>query len=160
MKPQRLTSAEVVSHSLEFSILHLLHRAGQQAEIVFMKEINDPNMTPRQYAVLAAVSRNEDISQTGLVAATGIDRSTLADVVRRLVEKGFLTRKRTRNDARKYAVRMTPLGHQVLQSAQPAAVRADETLAAAVPLKFQSEFIETLQGIIRAIDDASVEDAD
>jgi MarR family transcriptional regulator, temperature-dependent positive regulator of motility len=143
------------NQGLEHSILHLLHRAGQQAEIMFMKEVNDNSMTPRQYAVLFSVDKNEDISQTGLVEQTGIDRSTLADVVRRLVEKGMLQRKRTRNDARKYAVRLTPKGREALESSHPAAIRADQTILASVPAPLRSHFIETLTTIVKAMDELS-----
>ena len=81
---------------LDGSILHLLHRAGQQAEGVFIVECPPDALTPRQYAVLLAVDNNPEISQTGLVEETGIDRSTLADVVARLVKKGLISRERTR----------------------------------------------------------------
>ena len=70
------------SRRLDRSSLHLLHRAGQRAGEVFAREMGS-DLTPRQYAVLASVAKSEGLSQTDLVAATGIDRSTLADVVRR-----------------------------------------------------------------------------
>lgn len=149
MKPQS------EAYGLENSILHLLHRAGQQAEIMFMKEVNDNTMTPRQYAVLFSVNQNEDISQTGLVAQTGIDRSTLADVVRRLVEKGMLQRKRTRNDARKYAVRLTPNGREALEASHPAAIRADDTILATVPSRQRGEFLAILSTIVKTMDGLS-----
>jgi len=91
------------SGSLDVSALHLLHRAGQCAEVLFTNETGKADLTPRQYAILASVSQNPDVSQTGLVEQTGVDRSTLADIVRRLVKKGLLQRKRTRRDARMYA---------------------------------------------------------
>ncbi len=37
------------------------------------------DLTPRQLAVLMTVAGNEGPCQTGIVDATGIDRSTLAD---------------------------------------------------------------------------------
>jgi DNA-binding MarR family transcriptional regulator len=46
--------------------------------------MKDGDLTPRQLAVLVTVANNEGLSQTGLVDRTGIDRSTLADIVRRL----------------------------------------------------------------------------
>ena len=76
------------SGPLDASALHLLHRAGQCAEVLFTNEAAKSDLTPRQFAVLVCVAQNPDVSQTGLVEQTGVDRSTLADVVRRLVKKG------------------------------------------------------------------------
>jgi DNA-binding MarR family transcriptional regulator len=137
---------------LHASILHLLHRAGQQAETLFTFEAATSALTPRQYAVLLTVDQNEDISQTGLVATTGIDRSTLADVVRRLVNKGLLQRKRTRQDARMYAVRLTDRGRQALAAAQPAAERADEKILSMLKNGERMAFIQTLSNIVLAMD--------
>ncbi|NJO34345.1 MAG: MarR family transcriptional regulator [Rhodospirillales bacterium] len=78
------------SGALDASALHLLHRAGQCAEVLFTNEAAKADLTPRQFAVLVCVAQNPDVSQTGLVEQTGVDRSTLADVVRRLVKKGLL----------------------------------------------------------------------
>jgi len=104
------------SGALDVSALHLLHRAGQCAEVLFTNETGKADLTPRQYAILASVAQNPDISQTGLVEQTGVDRSTLADIVRRLVKKGLLQRKRTRRDARMYAVRLTQRGQSALSA--------------------------------------------
>ena len=81
---------------LQRSPLHLLHRAGQCAGDVFNAEMQLGDLTPRQYAVLVTVAGNEGLSQTDLVESTGIDRSTLADIVRRMLKKGLLQRRRTR----------------------------------------------------------------
>ena len=103
------------------SALHLLHRAGQCADELFATQIKERDLTPRQFVVLMAVAGSEEPSQTTLVQKTGIDRSTVADIVRRLVERGLLVRKRTRRDARTYAVRLTARGEAALKNAQPAA---------------------------------------
>ena len=42
--------------------------------------------------ITATVKHEGGISQTGLVEKTGIDRSTLADIVRRMIEKGLVQR--------------------------------------------------------------------
>ena len=137
---------------LEDSVLHLLHRSGQQAEVLFMRQNQTDNMTPRQYAVLITVDANEDISQTGLVTATGIDRSTLADVVRRLTTRGWLARKRTKHDARMYAVRLTPKGKAALDGARPAAKKADDIVLATLPVRQRQEFLEALAQVVNAMD--------
>ncbi len=140
------------STRLEDSVLHLLHRSGQQAEVLFMRQNNNEDMTPRQYAVLITVEANEDISQTGLVEATGIDRSTLADVVRRLAARGWLARKRTKQDARMYAVRLTAKGKVALDRVRPAAKKADEIVLATLPVRQRQAFLETLAQVVESMD--------
>lgn len=44
--------------------------------------------TARQQIVLTASRERDEPSQSALVEATGIDRSTMADVVRRLTQRG------------------------------------------------------------------------
>ena len=117
-----------------------------------MRQSNIEGMTPRQFAVLLCVDVNEDISQTGLVTATGIDRSTLADVVRRLVGRGWLSRRRTRTDARTYAVRITPKGKVALTGASPAAKKADSLVIAGLSTNQRHEFIATLTAIVQNMD--------
>lgn len=97
---------------LNRSPIHLLHRAGQCAEDIFNAEMKEGDLTPRQLAVPVTVAQNEGLSLTGIVARTNIDRSTLADVVRRLQRKGLLRRRRTREDARAYAVKLTSDGER------------------------------------------------
>ena len=109
---------------LDRSPVHLLHRASQAVEEIFQAE-GDSDLTPRQLAVLATEAGNEGLSQTDIVNLTGIDRSTLADIVRRLVKKGLLQRRRTKQDARAYAVKLTEEGQRVLRAAGPVGKKVD-----------------------------------
>jgi DNA-binding MarR family transcriptional regulator len=136
---------------LNRSPIHLLHRAGQCAGDIFHAEIKDSDLTPRQLAVLVTVAHNEGLSQTGLVDRTGIDRSTLADIVRRLLRKGLLQRRRTKKDARAYAVKLTDEGRRVLRVAEPLAERVDQRILSAVPAKQRDQFIEALQSVVAAL---------
>jgi DNA-binding MarR family transcriptional regulator len=145
------------SGPLDISALHLLHRAGQCAEVIFTNETGKTDLTPRQFAILASVSQQPDISQTGLVEQTGVDRSTLADIVRRLVKKGLLQRKRTRRDARMYAVRLTQKGQSMLNSLKPAAARVDQRLLSVLKADQRGSFIDALGEIVRAMSRAAAQ---
>jgi DNA-binding MarR family transcriptional regulator len=136
------------SDRLTRSPIHLLHRAGQCAGDIFHSEMKDGDLTPRQLAVLVTVANNEGLSQTGLVERTGIDRSTLADIVRRMQRKGLLQRRRTKEDARAYAVRLTDDGRRVLRVAEPLAKRVDERILDALPTKQREQFIDDLLSIV------------
>jgi len=139
------------SDRLNRSPIHLLHRAGQCAGDIFQSEMKDGDLTPRQLAVLVTVAHNEGLSQTGLVERTGIDRSTLADIVRRLQKKGLLQRRRTKEDARAYAVRLTDEGRRVLRTAEPLARRVDERVLDVLPGKQREQFIDELQAIVATL---------
>jgi DNA-binding MarR family transcriptional regulator len=139
------------SGPLDSSALHLLHRAGQCAEVLFTNEAAKADLTPRQFAVLICVAQNPDVSQTGLVEQTGVDRSTLADVVRRLVKKGLLQRKRTREDARMYAVRLTSKGQNILGSVKPLASKVDQRILSVLRADQRGGFIDALGEIVRAM---------
>jgi len=136
---------------LERSPIHLLHRAGQCASDVFQGEMGEGDLTPRQYAVLVAVSQNEGVSQTHLVEKTGVDRSTLADIVRRMLKKGLLQRRRTKDDARAYAVKLTEEGWRVLKAADPLARRVDDKILAALPGHQRDRFLQDLNAIVEAL---------
>lgn len=136
---------------LEKSPLHLLHRAGQCATEVFEGELGTDDLTPRQYAVLLTVAGNEGLSQTHLVERTGIDRSTLADVVRRMLKKGLLHRRRTREDARAYAVKLTEEGARVLKGCDPLARKVDDRILSNLPAAARERFLQDLNAIVQGL---------
>jgi DNA-binding MarR family transcriptional regulator len=133
------------------SPIHLLHRAGQCAGDVFQSELSKGELTPRQFAVLLTVSQNEGLSQTDLVDRTGIDRSTLADIIRRMLKKGLLSRRRTKEDARAYAVKLTEEGWRMLRQAEPSARRVDDKILAVLPGPRGQRFLEDLNAIVEAL---------
>lgn len=163
----RFQSSELTGHTmanstsadrLHRSPIHLLHRAGQCAGDIFHAEMKVDGLTPRQLAVLVTVAGNEGLSQTGIVDRTGIDRSTVADMIRRLQRKGLLQRRRTREDARAYAVKLTDEGRRVLRTAEPLAKRIDARILDALPTKHRETFIGALQTIVTILQSTSSQD--
>ncbi len=94
------------------------------------------------------MAREEGLSQTELVTRTGIDRSTLADVIRRLVQRGWLQRRRTSSDARAYAIRLTEEGREILKNAEPAAQRVDEKVLSGLSGEERDRFMRDLNTIV------------
>ncbi len=142
---------ETTSPELDTSAIHMLHRASQAADELFANETSGADLTPRQFAVLAALEVLESASQTQIVDATGIDRSTLADIVKRLVKRGLLNRRRSRSDARAYVVRLTPEGRDVLLATKPAARRVEERLLEHVAGVRRDDLLQALEAIIGSL---------
>jgi DNA-binding MarR family transcriptional regulator len=141
--------------SLDRSPSHLLHRALQRALDIYAEEFGESDLTQRQYAVLAAADAREGATQADLVRVTGIDRSTLADMAKRMIEKGLLERERSSLDARANAVRLTEAGRSALSAAQPRMAAADTRLLKLVGGGGRrSAFVGLLQDLVKKADHA------
>lgn len=145
------------SFDLDKSLSHLLRRTQQYAYDLFTQNLSKTDLTPRQFVVLLAVSEEEGLSQTDLVNRTGIDRSTLADMISRMIKRGLLARQRTAQDARANSVRLTASGRKALNSAQPKASAAEETLLALIPKTVQKDLLRTLTQLSNAVQAAKQE---
>lgn len=143
--------------SLAESPSHLIHRALQLALDIYSREVGSDGLTQRQFAVLEAVSLRAGLTQTDLVKVTGIDRSTLADLVARMAQRGLLSRERSTLDARAMAVRLTPEGEAALADARPRVVEADRQIMALLPKGRRDSFLEILAELAGAADAAPEE---
>jgi DNA-binding MarR family transcriptional regulator len=123
---------------------HLLRRCVQYANDLFSRESSASDLTKQQFTVLAAVEQNEGISQTDLVGLTGIDRSTLAEMIRRMIDKGLLDRERTESDQRANAVQIAAVGRKALRSARTANERVEKTLLASLSAGDRTKFLKML----------------
>ena len=133
------------------SVVHLLHRADQCTGDRFATHLSHRDLTPRQFAVLIAVAARESAMQTTITDDTGIDRSTMVDVVRRLMKRGLQQRRRSRTDARSYVVRLTEEGRQIIDAARPEASAVDEAILSALPPAERQPFVASLTKIIATL---------
>lgn len=136
---------------------YLIRRCQQLAVELYAREHGARGLTRQQFTVLAAVEQNQGISQTGLVELTGIDRSTLAEMIRRMNAKGFISRERTQDDQRANAVHVTPAGKKALRAARNAFDRAERALLDLLPQPDRGRFLKSLTTLAAA---ASVLDTD
>lgn len=129
---------------LESSPTHLLHRVLQIALDYHADAAGPSGLTQRQYAVLAAAADRTGLTQSELVRATGIDRSTLAELVARMEAKGLILREKSLSDARANTVSLTVAGRAALDGGVDPASAADERLLSALPAKKRAGFVKLL----------------
>ena len=122
---------------LSASPSHLMHRALQLALDIYAEEVGPGGLT-----------------QTELVKATGIDRSTLADLVARMTAKGLLDRARSTLDARAKAVTLGQAGLEALEAARPRVEAADKRIMALLPKGKRDGFLSLLTELGAAADAA------
>jgi len=142
------------SGGLGASPSHLIHRVLQLALDIYSEETGADGLTQRQFAVLEAVSHKSGLTQTDLVRATGIDRSTLADLVSRMTTKGLLDREKSVVDARAKAVRLSAAGQAALDAARPKVEAADKRIMALLPKGKRDGFLDLLSELAGEADAA------
>lgn len=126
------------------STSHLLHRVQQLASDRFALLVGENGITLRQFVVMTAIAEAPGVSQIDLVRATGVDRSTLADVVTRLERRGWIARKASETDARANAVALTETGIATLAQARRHAKAADAAILDALPRTKRKAFLGIL----------------
>src|SRR4029079_3590239 len=85
------------------------------------------------------------------------DRSTVSQVVQLLIRKGLLKRRRTRHDARAYAITLTEAGQNVLEASEPIVGRIEQALVDALPATRAKLFVSNLKAIVAAFEPAKTE---
>ncbi|MGB3625215.1 MAG: MarR family winged helix-turn-helix transcriptional regulator [Henriciella sp.] len=129
---------------LHTSPSHLLHRAQQSAVNLSAGALSDQGLTLRQFAVLAALAGEDGQSQARLVDQTGIDRSTLAEMVRRMELSGYIKRVISKEDKRAKAVSLMAKGRKTYEAALPHVQAADSELLSMIRSNRRSALIDSL----------------
>lgn len=136
---------------LSASPSHLLRRAEQFAAEIFTRAELPGGVTLRQTVLLAAIAEAEGASQSDLVGATGVDRSTLAEMMARMERKGLIARSTAEADGRAKSVSLTAEGRRRLHAALPAIREVDNALLAALPKGKRASFVDTLAKLAEAV---------
>ena len=155
--PEKLTrKADLLPEfRLSDSPSHLLRRAQQYVSESFLKTSLADSVTLRQTVVLAAVAESEGLSQTELVQATGVDRSTLAEMIGRMEKKGLVVRSAAERDGRAKSVFLTAAGRAALAEAIPAIIAVDQALLEILPRNRRKSFRDTLEIVVDKAVEAS-----
>ncbi|MDX1717633.1 MAG: MarR family winged helix-turn-helix transcriptional regulator [Anderseniella sp.] len=147
--------AEVISETGQdvAPVSFLLKRAAQYSADLFAEQLGKTGLTQRQFTLMETVLANEGASQTELVKTTGIDRSTLADLVNRLETQGYVRRQRSSTDARVNFVFLTDHGRGTVLKAKPVAMLVDEALVNTLPDQLRHSFVQALEELSGKLDE-------
>jgi DNA-binding MarR family transcriptional regulator len=136
---------------------HLARRFQQIDVAVFLAEVEAAghDLTPVQYAALAAIGTNHGVDQVTLAGLIAYDRTTITGVVDRLVQKGLVARQESSRDRRARELKITDAGRRTLRSITPAVEAAQRIMLRGLTDKEAKEFIRLLQKATAAGNDLS-----
>ncbi|MDD7937002.1 MarR family transcriptional regulator [Actinomycetospora lutea] len=107
-----------------------LARRLHQAYIAAWARRVDPVLTGPQYAVLVTVDAHPRLDQGSLAHTVALDRSTMADVCRRLEDRGLIERTQAPADGRRKLIGLTEEGRAALQRLQDRVLALESELMA------------------------------
>lgn len=128
----------------------LVRRLHQIHVAIFLQECSSDNVTPVQFGLLSAVLDEPGCDQVTLAEKVGIDRTNIADVVRRLERRGWVKRVVNASDRRMRAVSLTDEGRMFVNRAHARMQRAQERLLSPLGEKERAQFVRLLQRLVAA----------
>jgi DNA-binding MarR family transcriptional regulator len=129
---------------------HLIRRLQQIAVALFMDEAQALDLTPVQFAALAAAQRQPGMDQRTLARAIGFDTSTTGGVIDRLEARSLLRRQPAPEDRRVRRIHLTPEGEALLARAVPAMLKAQQRIVGPLGPAEQAQFIGLLKTLVAA----------
>jgi len=131
---------------------HLARRFQQIAVAVFLTEVEEAgfDLTPVQYAALAAIKANPGIDQVTLAGLIAYDRTTITGVIDRLVQKDLVVRQASSRDRRARELLITDGGRRTLRGITPAVEAAQQIMLRGLTEKEADELMRLLRKAIAA----------
>lgn len=126
----------------------LVRRLNQIHYALFAEECATHHMTPVQFGVLTALSLNPWLDQTAIGMELGLDRTTTADVLKRLEEKNLITRRMNPADRRSRQSMITEEGFQAMKSLHEGMSNAQHRLLAPLSERNQQIFMKLLSALV------------
>lgn len=126
----------------------LIRRAQQRHVAVWLSEVS-ADITSVQFAALAALTQSPGLSQRELCDALDLDRSTIADLVARLVRNGLVERVPDATDRRRYVLTVSERGESTFRELEPRVRAAQDVLAATLTSAERAELRGLLVKLLR-----------
>ena len=107
----------------------LVRRAQQRHVAVWLSEVST-EITSVQYAALEILQKMPGVNQRQLGDELDVDRSTIADLVARMVRNGLIERSDDPADKRSYVLFLTAAGKKQLATLRPRVEEVEHILTA------------------------------
>lgn len=133
----------------------MIRRAHQIAEALFAEECIAFNLTTTQHGVLRVVSRMPGIDQTAIGRLLGLDKSTVALVVRNLAKRNLLMRLPDEGDFRRHHIELSAAGGRLLKQVENSVERARERFISPFSAAECRTFVALLDRLVQAFNEVT-----
>lgn len=134
---------------------HLIRRLQQIGTAMFVAEAGEFGVTPVQYSALLAVRNHPGIDQSTLMQIAAFDRSTIGEVVGRLVARGLLRRVAGTRDRRTKLLYLTRAGRTLTAEMKSAVDSAQRLILAPLKPVERAQFMRLMRKLVDLNNDRS-----
>ncbi len=128
----------------------LLRCASNIADSAYYKQVGHAEITPRQLAVLLSLRNSGQITQAKLSALTKMDKSTINEMVPRMIERNLISKSNSPDDKRANQLSVTSHGLKTLKAILPGTILSQEMILAPLPKEYRRVFKHCLEIMIEA----------
>lgn len=136
---------ERVGYVLEDQVGYLLRRAHQRATALFTEIMTPFGLTPTQFAALAKIYDQGEVSQNQLGRLTAMDPATSQGVARRLIEQGLIVRRDDDEDRRRFQLSLTAEGRRLIEAAMAMGLKVSATTLDPLTPRERTTFLALLK---------------
>ena len=134
---------------------HLARRLQQAHSLLWGAMVSEETTSP-QFAVLNALQEKPDIDQRTLSEHVHLDRSTIADLVARLVRRDLVARVRDPLDGRRNVLKLTAEGARVHKRLTTRTARMNRVFLAPLSDDEQEQLLRLIGRVAEAAEDLRV----
>jgi DNA-binding MarR family transcriptional regulator len=133
---------------------YLFRRLVQVNQALFAEEVGALNadVTPVQFTLMTALSEKGELDQNTLSAEVGLERTSVAEVLPRLEDRGLIERRQSLDDRRVKLVRLSRKGKTMVKQLADAVQRSHDRTIEALPESERDLFMLQLIRLIEAND--------
>ncbi|HWU04240.1 MAG TPA: MarR family transcriptional regulator [Novosphingobium sp.] len=126
---------------------HLIRRLQQISVARFTSRMAEAglDLTSVQYAAMLTLRDHAGLDQQTLAGLIAYDRVTIAGVIDRLVQKGFVSRETSAVDRRARLLALTGPGHTALDQAESWVMRVQEDIVSPLSTRERATFLQLLR---------------
>jgi DNA-binding MarR family transcriptional regulator len=130
---------------------HLIRMLRERSVAAFVAVSGSDEVSVQQLKVLVALyQKGRPVFQTELGEASGIDRSTIGEMIHRMVRRGLVRRRIPKDNRRARELTITPAGEKVMHQLLPNLIEANELALAPLDDAQRETFIRLLKKLCDA----------
>ncbi|WP_323779625.1 MarR family winged helix-turn-helix transcriptional regulator [Leisingera sp.] len=134
---------------------YLVRRLHQVHIGLFTQACGELDLTAVQFAILSVLCTDAELDQLSISKLVGIDRTSGADVIKRLVNRGLATRERSKQDRRALIVRITDAGRRTVRDVRPLMEDVQDKMVSPLTDEEYEVFMRALRKMVEANNEAS-----